>query len=87
MRMKGLVWGGYIMPGGLVGFCMLVGRKATICGSLFLLAAGQDCGYPGFMTSFVTYVRPVLNFPREGGQIAKKWSKNDPLVVGRKEPN
>ena len=40
MRMKGPVWGGYIMPGGLVGFCMLVGRKATICGSLFLLAAG-----------------------------------------------
>ena len=42
----------------------------------------QDCGYPGILASFVTYVRLALNFPREGGQIAKKWSENDPLVVG-----
>ena len=42
----------------------------------------QGCGYPVILASFVTYVRPVLNFPREGGQIAKKWSENDPLVVG-----
>ena len=41
----------------------------------------QGCGYPVILASFVTYVRPVLNFPREGGQIAKKWSKNDPLLV------
>ena len=42
----------------------------------------QDCGYVGILTSLVTYVRLVLNFPREGGQLAKKWSENDPLVVG-----
>ena len=42
----------------------------------------QDCGYPVILASFVTYVRPVLNFSREGGQIAKKWSENDPVVVG-----
>ena len=43
----------------------------------------QDCGYVGIWASFVTYVRLALNFPGEGGQIAKKWSENDPLVVGR----
>ena len=42
----------------------------------------QGCGYPDILASFVTYVRLALNFPREGGQIAKKWSENDPLVVG-----
>ena len=42
----------------------------------------QGCGYPGILASFVTHVRLPLNFPREGGQIAKKWSENDPLVVG-----
>ena len=42
----------------------------------------QGCGYPGILASFVTYKPIPLNFPREGGQIAKKWSENDPLVVG-----
>ena len=42
----------------------------------------QDCGYVGIWTSFVTYVRGPLNFPGEVGEMAKKWSKNDPLVVG-----
>ena len=42
----------------------------------------QDCGYVGIWASFVTYVRLPLNFPREVGEMAKKWSKNDPLVVG-----
>ena len=46
-------------------------------------AADQNPGLPANSVAyFVTYVRPVLNFPREGGQIAKKWSENDPLVVG-----
>ena len=47
----------------------------------------QDCGYPGILTSLVTYKPIPLNFPREGGQIAKKWSENDPLlvVVGEEE--
>ena len=43
----------------------------------------QDCGYVGIWASFVTYVRGPLNFPGEVGEMAKKWSKNDPLVVGR----
>ena len=42
----------------------------------------QDCGYPGILTSLVTNVRLPHYDPREGGQIAKKWSENDPLVVG-----
>ena len=42
----------------------------------------QDCGYVGIWASFVTYVRLPLNFPGEVGEMAKKWSKNDPLVVG-----
>ena len=42
----------------------------------------QGCGYPVILASFVTYVRPVLNFPGEVGEMAKKWPKNDPLVVG-----
>ena len=42
----------------------------------------QGCGYPGILASFVTYVRLPHYDPREGGQIAKKWSENDPLVVG-----
>ena len=37
----------------------------------------------GIWASFVTYVRLPLNFPGEVGEMAKKWSKNDPLVVGR----
>ena len=37
----------------------------------------------GIWASFVTYVRPVLNFPGDVGEMAKKWPKNDPLVVGR----
>ena len=45
----------------------------------------QGCGYPGILTSLVTYKPIALNFPREGGQIAKKWSENDPLVVGEEE--
>ena len=45
----------------------------------------QDCGYPGILASFVTYVREPHCDPREGGQIAKKWSENDPLVVGWEE--
>ena len=36
----------------------------------------------GIWASFVTYVRLPLNFPGEVGEMAKKWSKNDPLVVG-----
>ena len=39
----------------------------------------------GIWTSFVTYVRGPLNFPGEVGEMAKKWSKNDPLVVGWEE--
>ena len=27
-------------------------------------------------------MRLALNFPWEVGEMAKKWSKNDPLVVG-----
>ena len=26
----------------------------------------------------------IVGFQLEGGQIAKKWPKNDPLVVGRR---
>ena len=42
----------------------------------------QDCGYVGIWASFVTYMRLALNFPGEVGEMAKKWPKNDPLVVG-----
>ena len=50
----------------------------------------QDCGYPGILASFVTYVRLALNFPGVVGEMAKKWSKNDPLSIvvgGEEEPN
>ena len=36
----------------------------------------------GIWAAFVTYVRLPLNFPGEVGEMAKKWPKNDPLVVG-----
>ena len=45
----------------------------------------QDCGYPGILTSLVTYVRLPRLFVAEGGQLAKKWSENDPLVAGWEE--
>ena len=36
----------------------------------------------GIWASFVTYVRGPHYFPGEVGEMAKKWPKNDPLVVG-----
>ena len=45
----------------------------------------QDCGYPSILASFVTYRRKAHTNQREGGQIAKKWSEIDPLVVGEEE--
>ena len=39
----------------------------------------------GIWASFVTYLRLALNFPREVGEMAKKWPQNDPLVVGGEE--
>ena len=45
----------------------------------------QGCGYPVILASFVTYRREAHYFTVEVGEMAKKWPKNDPLVVGGEE--